>query len=106
MHARLPLWVIRVGPKQAEASPDARFAPKADKQADVSASLFCARTGREQMQHRVQVYSITSSARASNLSGTSRLRAFAVFRWITSSNERAGADKQRAGPHSDKGWPE
>jgi hypothetical protein len=64
MHARLPLWVIRVGPKQAEASPDARFAPKADKQADVSASLFCARTGREQMQHRVQVYSITSSASA------------------------------------------
>src|SRR6516225_8116995 len=37
-----PLWVISVGPKQAAASPDVRFAPKADKYADISLSPLCA----------------------------------------------------------------
>jgi hypothetical protein len=43
-----------------------------------------AKTGREQMQQRS--YSITLSAIASSLSGTSRAIAFAALRLITSSN--------------------
>jgi len=49
---------------------------------------LCAKTGREQVQQphlRKQRYSITSSARATRLSGTVRPSAFAVFRLITSS---------------------
>jgi hypothetical protein len=46
----LPLRVISVGSNQAAASSDVRFAPKADKQADVSLSPLCAKTGPEQMQ--------------------------------------------------------
>jgi hypothetical protein len=44
-------------------------------------------TGREHMQqdavHGRQSYSITSSARASSVGGTSRANAFAVFRLMT-----------------------
>jgi hypothetical protein len=60
---------------------------------DLAAILLCrkrAKTGREQMQqHAVrgrQSYSITSSARAISVDGTSRPSALAVLRLMTNSN--------------------
>ena len=62
----------------------ARFA---DFKSDISRGQRSAKTGCEQMQqHRVQTYSITSSARASNAGGRVRANVFAVFRLIRSSN--------------------
>jgi hypothetical protein len=56
---------------------------------DMSGGRIRATTGREQMQHRGADrkfdYSITSSARASSVGGTSRPSAFAALRLITSS---------------------
>src|SRR5215475_7092947 len=58
-----------------------RFAPKATVgHQDANLSL-CARTAPQQQRH----YSITSSARASSVGGTSRPSALAVLRLITSS---------------------
>jgi hypothetical protein len=75
---RLPLRVI-TGPHQ---------------HSDVSHSLGLLRAHRErprcraaeQRNERAALHSITSSASASSLSGTSCLSAFAVLRLITSSN--------------------
>jgi hypothetical protein len=67
-----------------------RFAPKADKQADVSLSQLCAISGPEQTQQHAmrgrQSYSITSSAATSSLSGTLRPSTLAVVRLMTRSN--------------------
>ena len=61
--------------------------PKAARVADIRGRRKSAKTGCEQMQqHRVQTYSITSSARASSAGGRVRANAFAVFRLIRSSN--------------------
>src|SRR5262249_23530151 len=56
------------------------FTPKADIHPRALACPLCARSG-----HNAR-YSITSSARASNVEGTERLRALAVLRLMTSSN--------------------
>src|SRR4051794_39518991 len=45
----------------------------------------CSRRTAEQRDELAPLHSITSSARASNEGGTSRLSAFAVFKLITSS---------------------
>ena len=45
-----PLWVIRVGHDREDTAGYVRFAPKADKRADVSLSPLCAMKRREQVQ--------------------------------------------------------
>ena len=61
--------------------------PELRTSASVTGMSSRAKTGCEQMQqHRVQTYSITSSARASSAGGRVRANAFAVFRLIRSSN--------------------
>jgi hypothetical protein len=62
-----------------------RSSPKSGDKADIAGLRIRAITGREQMQQS-QCYSITSSARASSVGGTSRPSVFAVLRLITSSN--------------------
>src|SRR5262245_26769537 len=62
-----------------------RFAPKATESLRHGEWTQCAITGCEQSQQG-SPYSITSSARASSVGGTSRPSAFAVFRLITNSN--------------------
>src|SRR5262245_40823776 len=62
-----------------------RFAPRSGRRADIDGRQVRARKRhmRCSNQHR---YSITSSARASSVGGTSRPSAFAVLRFITRSN--------------------
>jgi hypothetical protein len=59
---------------------------KADKEASMALSLLCAKSACERMQHRAQVYSITSSAVLSSDGGTVRPIIRAVSALITSSN--------------------
>jgi hypothetical protein len=79
------LRVIRVEHDREDTAGYVRFAPKADKRADVSLSPLSANRDltRRSKKHP---YSITSSARASNVGGTSRPSAFAVLRLIASAN--------------------
>src|SRR5215471_16862356 len=62
-----------------------RFTPERGQIADISVCPLCANRAltRRSKKHR---YSITSSARASNIGGTSSGSALAVLRLITSSN--------------------
>src|SRR5262245_30560247 len=78
-------WVISGRYASGHAVIHVRFAPKADKQQIVSAFPLCARTG---LTHRSKQlgYSITSSARASSVGGTSRPSAFAVLALMANSN--------------------
>src|SRR5262249_41862385 len=64
---------------------DVRFAPKATEVLRCREVPRSAITGCEQSQQG-SAYSITSSARASSIGGTSRPSALAVLRSITSSN--------------------
>jgi hypothetical protein len=48
-------------------------------------AMACSRGGAEPCDHLAAIYSMTSSARASSVGGTSRPSAFAVFRFMTSS---------------------
>src|SRR6516162_11001475 len=61
-----------------------RFTPKSRQIADISECLLCAKSGHMQ-RNKQRAYSITSSARASSVGGTSRPSVFAAFRLITSS---------------------
>jgi hypothetical protein len=56
----------------------------ADKEASIALSPFGAKTGREQSQ-QARAYSITSSARASSIGGTSMPSALAVLRLMINS---------------------
>src|SRR5260370_29570130 len=66
------------------------YPPGLSVNADIPFRPPSAKTGREQMQQhafvKVRPYSITSSARASSLSGTVRPSAFAVLTLMTNSN--------------------
>ena len=60
---------------------DVRCGSESGRRADIGGCRKCAITGREQMQQmtrRLRAYSITSSAVASNLSGTVRPSILAV----------------------------
>src|SRR5215831_6975076 len=68
-----------------ETAPDqVRFGPLCGLKPDILRGPRSAKTGREQMQQSAR-YSITSSARASRVGGTSRPNAFAVLRLMTNS---------------------
>ena len=69
------------------------FAPKADKPAAVSLSPLCAKSGCERMQHRAQVYSITSSASASSVGGSEDVAGVHPRLSIASPNIRAVAQQ-------------
>ena len=49
------IWVKSALERQREPTGHVRFAPKADKQADVSLSPLCAKSGREQTQQKMQL---------------------------------------------------
>jgi hypothetical protein len=74
-----PLRVKAPQERQSEPAAHVRFAPKADKYANVSASLLCATSGCEQPQQQSR-YSICSSAINNRLKGTSMSSARAVVR--------------------------
>jgi hypothetical protein len=80
-----PVGVIRVGSKQAAASPDVRFTSDSDHTgaSQRSDALCHKRTYAPQQKSR---YSITSSVRACNVAGTSMSSAWAVLRLSTISN--------------------
>jgi hypothetical protein len=78
-------WVKSALERQREPTGHVRFAPKADKQADVSLSPLCAISCREQSQ-QAATYSITSSAINCIALGTGIPSAAAVPRLMTSSN--------------------
>ena len=81
---------------------DVRITPENSRRADIGGRLKRATTGREQSQQGGP-YSITSSARASSVGGTSRPSALAVIRFTTRSNlfeagaVRLGAARRWAG---------
>jgi hypothetical protein len=52
-----PLWVIRVGHDREDTAGYVRFAPKADKRADVLGRPLCATSCREQMHQYTSVLS-------------------------------------------------
>jgi hypothetical protein len=80
-----PLWIKSGGDDQDDAAPYVRFAPKADKRADVLLSLLCAITGLMRCS-KIARYSITSSASDSKLSESFRPSVLAVCRLIAISN--------------------
>jgi hypothetical protein len=53
---RLPQWVKSALERQREPTGHVRFAPKADKQADVSLSPLCARSGCKQPQQNSALF--------------------------------------------------
>jgi hypothetical protein len=79
-----PLWVIRVGPVQPTASPDVRFTSDSVRVRQRRKLTLSARS-RHMQRSKQCLYSITSSARASNVGGISRPSAFAVLRLMVSS---------------------
>src|SRR5262245_23007817 len=78
------IWVRSDRDHPEDAVTHVRFAPKADKRADVSLSPLCATCGF--MQCSKGRYSITLSARTKIESGIVRPSALAVLRLITNSN--------------------
>jgi hypothetical protein len=73
--------------------------PDSDQKSDIASCPLCARTGREQMQHRVQVYSITSSASARRDDGRVRPSIRAVSALMISSNLLDWAIGRSTGTH-------
>ena len=73
-----------------------RFAPKSDHGADVPKSTLCATSGFGTAATQ-NLYSITSSARASSVGGTVRPSALAVLRLRTSSNLTGRSTGKSAG---------
>ena len=63
---------------------DVRFTSKSGHWNSLAKRPLCAKSRHSALQQK-RCYSITSSARASNVGGTSSPRALAVFRLITSS---------------------